>query len=92
MEIHQLPRVQSYWQGREQVWNAYNQAFEDLPVFLPLREAREARHAHHLYTLLLDSAKMNISRDEFLCEMTKRNIGVGLHYIALNLHPFYRER
>ena len=35
---------------------------------------------------------MNISRDEFLCEMTKRNIGVGVHYVALHLHPFYRER
>jgi len=24
-------------------------------------------------------------------EMTKRNIGVGVHYIALHLHPYYQE-
>ena len=24
--------------------------------------------------------------------MTKQNIGVGVHYIALHLHPFYQER
>jgi len=23
--------------------------------------------------------------------MTKRNIGVGVHYIALHLHPYYQE-
>ena len=24
--------------------------------------------------------------------MTKLNIGVGVHYIALNLHPYYQKR
>ena len=23
--------------------------------------------------------------------MTKRNIGVGVHYIALHLHPYYKQ-
>ena len=89
--IHQLPRVDRYWQRRQEIWNRYNEAFEDLPVFTPAVVEPDTRHAYHLYTLLLDIDRLEMSRDEFLDEMTKRNIGVGVHYIALHLHPYYQE-
>lgn len=89
--IHQLPRVDRYWQRRQEIWNHYNDAFADLPVFTPSAVESDTRHAYHLYTLMLDIDRLEISRDEFLDEMTKRNIGVGVHYIALHLHPYYQE-
>ncbi len=89
--IHQLPRVEAYWQRRKEVWAMYDEALEGLPVFLPPAVEPDARHAYHLYTLLLDLERTGMSRDEFLDEMTRRNIGVGVHYIALHLHPFYGE-
>jgi len=92
--IHQLPRVDKYWNGRQEIWNRYNEAFEDLPVFTPAPIEPDTKHAYHLYTLLLDIANLNLNmtRDKFLDEMTKRNIGVGVHYIALHLHPYYQKR
>lgn len=90
--IHQLPRVESYWRRREQIWKRYNEDFKDLPVFLPASVPEDIKHSYHLYTLLLDMDRLNITRDEFLNKMTKRNIGVGVHYIALHLHPFYQEK
>jgi dTDP-4-amino-4,6-dideoxygalactose transaminase len=89
--IHQLPRIDRYWQRRQEIWNRYNDAFEDLPVFTPAAVESDTRHAYHLYTLMLDIDRLEMSRDEFLNEMTKRNIGVGVHYIALHLHPYYQE-
>jgi len=89
--IHQLPRVDKYWERRHEIWNRYNEAFQDLPVFTPVPSKPNTKHAHHLYTLLLDIDKLNITRDEFLDEMTKNNIGVGVHYIALHLNPYYRK-
>ena len=89
--IHQLPRVDRYWQRRQAIWNRYNDAFKDLPVFTPAAVEPDTRHAHHLYTLLLNIDRLNMSRDDFLDEMTKRKIGVGVHYIALHLHPYYQE-
>lgn len=89
--VHQLPRVERYWRRREEIWNRYNEAFIDLPVYIPLTIESDTRHAYHLYTLLLDIDKLNITRDEFLNEMTKQNIGVGVHYIALHLHPYYQK-
>ena len=89
--IHQLKRVESYWKRREEIWNKYNEVFNGLPVFLPAAAEPNTRHAYHLYTLLLDLDKLSISRDRFLDEMAQRNIGVGVHYIALHLHPFYQK-
>ena len=91
--IHQLPRVDKYWKRRQEIWSRYNEAFEDLPVFAPAPIEPDTKHAYHLYTLLLDidNLNLNITRDKLLEEMTKRNIGVGVHYIALHLHPYYQK-
>lgn len=89
--IHQLKRINKYWQKRRRIWQQYNEAFKDLPVFIPVPVETSTKHAYHLYTLLLDIDNLKITRDEFLEEMTKRKIGLGVHYIALHLHPFYQK-
>jgi dTDP-4-amino-4,6-dideoxygalactose transaminase len=89
--IHQLARLERNWKRRERIWKKYNAAFKDLPVFLPEPVAPGDRHAYHLYTLLLDIDTLGISRDDFLEEMTKRKIGVGVHFTALHLHPYHRK-
>jgi dTDP-4-amino-4,6-dideoxygalactose transaminase len=89
--LHQLPRIERYWKRRQDIWSRYNEAFKDLPVFTPASVEPDTKHAYHLYTLLLDIERLKISRDQFLDEMTKRKIGVGVHYIALHLHPYYQQ-
>ncbi len=89
--IHQLPRIDKYWKRRQEIWNRYNEAFKDLPVFTSAPVEINIRHAYHLYTLLLDIDKLSLTRDQFLDKMTKQNIGVGVHYIALHLHPYYQK-
>lgn len=89
--IHQLQRIDKYWEGRKNIWNRYNDTFKNLPVFIPVPIEANTRHAYHLYTLLLDIDKLKIIRDQFLDEMTKQNIGIGVHYIALHLHPYYQN-
>ena len=95
--IHQLPRVDKYWEKRKHIWETYNNAFKNIPAFLPApipdseNTTETFKHAYHLYTLLLDIDKLGFDRDGFLDKMTELNIGVGVHYIALHLHPFYQE-
>ncbi|HEX6883508.1 MAG TPA: DegT/DnrJ/EryC1/StrS family aminotransferase [Planctomycetota bacterium] len=90
--LHQLPRLERWLTRREAVWQAYDRAFADLPVELPAPAERDTRHARHLYTLLVDEARAGISRDGFLNAMTERNIGVGVHYLSIPEHPYYRQR
>lgn len=89
--IHQLSRIDTYWKRREEIWNRYNEELKDLPVILPLPAEKNTRHAYHLYTLLIDIDKTSITRDQFLEAMTEQKIGIGVHYIALHLHPYYQE-
>ncbi len=89
--IHQLARIEKNWKRREEIWNKYNEGLKDLPLILPAPTAQGDRHAYHLYTVLIDTEKTKVTRDQFLTEMAKRNIGMGVHFRALHLQPFYRR-
>lgn len=91
--IHQLVRVERNAVRRAQIWSRYNEAFKNLPVIAPSETCEPGdRHAYHLYTLLLKLEEVRIDRDGFLDALHSENIGAGVHYRALHLHPFYSER
>jgi dTDP-4-amino-4,6-dideoxygalactose transaminase len=91
MGIHQLKRVNRYWNHRQKVWRKYNEAFKDLPCIIPAEPETDTKHAYHLYTPLIDIDKIGKSRDWVLNALTAENIGVGVHYLPVHLHPFYRK-
>ncbi|MCP3903389.1 MAG: DegT/DnrJ/EryC1/StrS family aminotransferase [Planctomycetes bacterium] len=90
--LHQLARVERNWQRRLEIWERYQDAFADLPLGRPAAFEPGSRHGLHLYTLLVDERVCVTSRDAFIDAMTRRGIGVGVHYLALPEHPVYRER
>jgi dTDP-4-amino-4,6-dideoxygalactose transaminase len=90
--IHQLARIEPYWHRREAIWNRYNDTFSRLPLTLPSPPEADTRHGYHLYTVLVDDHRARLTRDQFLDEMTRNGIGVGVHYLAIPEHPYYRSR
>ena len=90
--IHQLARVEANWVRRREIWRRYMEAFGALPVGLPAAPEADTRHAHHLFTILIEEERSGIGRDDFLDAMTAQNIGVGVHYLSIPEHPFYRRR
>ncbi len=89
--IHQLKRVDAYWQRRSQIWQRYMDTFRNLPIGLPALVEENIRHAYHLFTILIDKEKTGVTRDEFLDRMTANGIGVGVHYLSLPEHPYYQQ-
>ena len=89
--LHQLARVEANLRRRQEIWAQYDEAFSSLPVFLPPPEEPGTRHARHLYTLLLDLGRVSATRDDVLVALHEENIGTGVHYRALHLHPYYRD-
>ena len=89
--LHQLKRVDAYWEKRAKIWKRYMEAFVDLPIGLPAQVEANTRHAYHLFTILVDEERTGVSRDQFLNRMTYHNIGVGVHYLSLPEHPYYQR-
>jgi len=90
--LHQIKRVEQYWQRRLEIWQRYNQALDGLPIKLPAPFEGDSRHALHLYTILMDEERSPVTRDEFITELHRRNIGTGVHYRAVPVHPVYQQR
>jgi dTDP-4-amino-4,6-dideoxygalactose transaminase len=89
--LHQLKRVERYWQRRREIWERYNSSFSDLPCRLPADPEPGTRHGLHLYTPLIEVERLGKSRDWVLAALTAENIGVGVHYTPVHLHPYYRK-
>ncbi len=90
--IHQLHKIETNWKRREEIWSIYQKALLDLPLKLPALPEKDTRHAYHLYTVLVDPKGTHITRDKFLISIHAENIGVGVHYQSIPIHPYYRER
>lgn len=89
--LEQMKRVERYHARRQEIWNQYNDAFQVLPVSCPAPPEPDTTHAYHLYTLLLDISKVNLTRDEFQQRLYEKKIGTGIHFISLHLHDYYRK-
>jgi len=90
--IHQLSRVEEGLARRAEIWQRYTEAFANLPLGLPAPDEPERRHARHLYTLLIDEARCGLSRDAFMQRLHQLNIGTGVHYLGVHLHPYYQQQ
>lgn len=90
--IPQLARIDTSWSIRQQIWKQYQHAFADLPVQLPQEPQINTRHGYHLYTLIIDPTRSPLTRDQLLEALTKRGIGVGVHYMSLPEHQFYQQK
>lgn len=90
--IHQLKRVDENLKRRNDIWNTYNRAFADLPVDLPAPDEPNTVHGRHLYTLMIDEKRTGLDRDQFILRLHELNIGTGVHYLGVHLHPYYKER
>lgn len=89
--IHQLRRIDQWWRRRQTIWKTYDRAFQDLSIDLPKAPEPDTRHAYHLYTILVAKKRCGLNRDAFVDSMSRSGIGVGVHYLSIAEHPYYRK-
>lgn len=89
--LHQLARREWLLERRRSIARRYTEAFSQLPQVEAPPESAYCEHAWHLYILRLHLERLDISRDAFIQELTRANIGTSVHFIPLHLHPFYRD-
>lgn len=90
--ISQLKRLDEFNAKRTSLARLYHECLSDVDEIIPLSvPAYDMVHAWHLFIVRLDTDKAGMSRDRFMEELKKRNIGTGLHFRAVHLQKYYRE-
>ncbi|HEV8111708.1 MAG TPA: DegT/DnrJ/EryC1/StrS family aminotransferase [Planctomycetota bacterium] len=91
--IEQMKKLERFNGQRAELAARYGEALADVAEVRPLDAVPyDHVHAWHLYIVRLDLARLSIGRDEFMGELGKAGVGVGLHFTPVHLHRFYAEK
>lgn len=91
--IHQLKKVDKLWENRKRIVDIYNGSFEEFPEIslIPQIPREGSRNSYYLYIIALRIEKLRATRDMIASALQAENIGVGVHYKAVHLQPYYRR-
>ncbi len=92
LALPQLATIEERWRKREQIWQIYTKRLKELPMVLPPPSATDSRHAYHLFTPLLELEELGVDRQTIIAALDAENIGIGIHYVPVHQHPFYRQQ
>ena len=89
--IQQLKKLDGFIKIRQDYARIYDQAFSDIPeIIIPLK-TKNRDHIYSLYTILLDTSNLKISRDEIVDALKKAQIGVSVYFIPVHLFSYYKN-
>jgi perosamine synthetase len=90
--LGQLSKLDAWLVRRREIAEQYDRALASLPGVRPLGRREDVVHAWHLYVVRVDRDSLGVDRAAMFRALRAEGIGVGVHYIPVHLHPFYRER
>ncbi len=88
--IVQLKRAKDLLQKRKLLVKEYLKILSGHP-FWKVPQYTD-NHAWHLFVILLNTERLNISRDQFVEELSNRGIKTSVHFIPLHIMSYYKNR
>lgn len=90
--VGQLRNLDKFIARRNDVMNAYDKAFKDIPwLTIPYRSP-DVTSTLHLYVLLFDFKAIGKTRSQVMAQLREKGIGTQVHYIPVHLQPLYRQQ
>ncbi len=90
--LQQLRRFESMQQRRRNIVQQYDAAFETISALQTPVTRPDVTHAWHLYVLRLNETNLTIDRNQFIEQLSERNIGTSVHFIPIHLHSHYAKK
>jgi dTDP-4-amino-4,6-dideoxygalactose transaminase len=90
--LAQLSRLDELFALRMKIVEFYEKEFAGSPYIVPLKTRAGFQSSRHLYVIQLNLEMFKINRDQFIEQMTERNIGTSVHYIPVHLMSFYAKK
>ena len=91
MGIEQLKKFPDLKESRQRLARMYRAVLEDIDEIELPRLVDDVVHGWHLLVVKLKLDMLRLNRDEIAAELRKENIGTGVHFFGLHLHPYYAE-
>ncbi len=92
MGMSQLRKLPGWVSRRQAIARRYDAVFAQMAAVEPLGVSADVSHAYHLYVIKLRLDLLQAGRATIFAALREQGIGVGVHYIPVHFHPFYRER
>jgi dTDP-4-amino-4,6-dideoxygalactose transaminase len=89
--LAQLPKLEKFWVERKRLCERYDLLLAGLPEVIRPVVRPDVRSAYHLYNIRVKVEQLRWTRDQVMAAIQAENIGVGVHFRALHLHPYYRD-
>lgn len=89
--IPQLKKVDMMWESRKHIAEKYTEALKanELITLHGIKDDRES--SWHLFPIKLNLEKLKINRAQLIDEMRKCNIGLGVHFMPVHQHIYYKD-
>jgi UDP-4-amino-4,6-dideoxy-N-acetyl-beta-L-altrosamine transaminase len=87
--LSQLNKLESFIERRKKIAKIYDSAFKGT-IVQPLYTF-DGNSSYHLYVVLVDFTKLNVSKEELFIQLREKGIGIQLHYIPINKQPYYKN-
>lgn len=89
--LAQLAKCDRMWRRRADIADRYTQALKHSGAYRLPEVDTSVQHAWHLYVILIDTAALEIDRNQVIEELRSRGIGTAVHFIPLHLQPYYQR-
>jgi UDP-4-amino-4,6-dideoxy-N-acetyl-beta-L-altrosamine transaminase len=87
--LSQLQKLDGFIERRVEIAKKYDQAFENTlvkPLYM-----YDGKSSYHLYVVQVDFSKLDITKEDLFNQLREKNIGIQLHYIPINIQPYYKS-
>ena len=88
--LHQLKKLHGFNQRRRDLSAIYDQGLSGIPNLSVTRDKGYGLHARHLYAICLEPGA-SLDKTAMIQALAQRNIGAGVHYIPVHMHPYYQQ-
>jgi dTDP-4-amino-4,6-dideoxygalactose transaminase len=87
----QFEKMERFHARRVALKSRLDAGLREIPE-IGLPPAREwVKHAYHLYPIVVRTELLTADRDVVMNAIQAENVGIGIHFRAVHLHPYYAE-
>lgn len=89
--LEQMKKLQTFNSIRQRLALRYYSSLSEMDEIILPTVKDYVQHAWHLYIIRIDTKKIKKTRDEIAFMLRQENIGTGIHFYGVHLHPYIQQ-